>query len=212
MANKREKEKRQRENLINQYKESRDRILPLYLVAAIICTVSIFGYFFNWVYIYNSNPAVGVERSVSGFSAVLNALTLKKYTSANVAVYGDMNIFYYFAKSYCVPLASIALISLCLTIVSSALCFVVFFTKRQELSFISELFTIASAVMTIICFAIALGMNKSRILSEFCGGNSLCSMRSLAIIPALVLVAASVVQGVAVVKYWVLKKNNPDFD
>ncbi len=211
MANKREKEKREKENLFNQYIEARDRILPLYLVAAIICAVSILGYFFNWVYIYNSNPSVGVEKGVSGFSAVINALTLNKYTSVQ-PVYGDMNIFYYFAKGYCVPLASVALITLCLTIVSSALCFVIYFTKKQDLSLISALFTIASAVMTIICFGIALAMNGSRILPEYCSGNPLCSIRSLAIIPALVLVAAAAVLGVAVVRYFVLKKNNPDFD
>ncbi len=212
MANKREKERREKENLLNQYKESRDKLLPFYLASAIICAVSIFGYFFNWVYIYNSNPAVGVEKSVSGFSAVINALTLKKYTSANIAIYGDMNVFYYFAKNYCVPLATIALVALILTVISTVLGFVIFFTKRQELSLISELFTIASAVMTIICFGIALSMNGSRILPEFCSGNPLCSMRSLAIIPALVLVAASVVQGIAAVKYFILKRNNPDFD
>ncbi len=212
MANKREKERREKENLLNQYNESRDKLLPFYLVAAIICAVSIFGYFFNWVYIYNANPKVGVEIKVNGFSAVLNALTLKKYTSENVSVYGDMNVFYYFAKNYCVPFATIALISLILTVISSTLGFVIFFTKRQELSFISELFTIASAVMTIICFGIALGMNDSRILPDYCSGNPLCSIRSLAIIPALVLVAASVVQGIAAVKYFILKRNNPDFD
>ena len=211
MANKREKERREKENLLNQYKESRDKLLPFYLASAIICAVSIFGYFFNWLYIYNSSPNVGTEIGVSGFSAVINALTLDKYTSAN-KIYGDMNVFYYFAKNYCVPLATIALVALILTVISTVLGFVIFFTKRQELSLISELFTIASAVMTIICFGIALSMNGSRILPEFCSGNPLCSMRSLAIIPALVLVAASVVQGIAAVKYFILKRNNPDFD
>ena len=209
MANKREKERRERENLLNQYKESRDKLLPFYLVAAIICAVSIFGYFFNWVYIYA--PSVGAERSVSGFSAAINALTLKKYTSANIKVYGDMNLFYYYAKKYCVPFATISLVALILTIISTALGFVIFFTKRQELSLISELFTIASTVMTIICFGIALSINESTIIADFCG-NPLCSVRSLAIIPALVLVAASVVQGIAAVKYFLLRKNNPDFD
>lgn len=209
MANKREKERREKENLLNQYKESRDKLLPFYLVSAIICVVSIFGYFFNWVYIYNSNPSVGVEKGVSGFSAVINALTLKKYTSVQ-SVYGDMNIFYYFAKDYCVPLATIALIAIILTVISTALCFVIYFTKKQDLSLISELFTLSSAVMTIICFGIALSMNGSRILPEYCSGNPLCSIRSLAIIPALVLVAASVVQGIAVVRYYILKRNNPN--
>lgn len=209
MANKREKERRAKENLLNQYKESRDKILPMYLIAAIICAVSIFGYFFNWLYIYNSSPNVGTEIKVSGFSAVINALTLEKYTSAN-KVYGDMNVFYYFAKSYCVPFASVALIAFILTVISAALCSFVFFTKKQELSFISVIFTIASAVLTIVSFAIAVDMKNSRILPEYCGGNLRCSIRSLTIIPALVLIVSAVVQGVAVVKFFILKKNNRD--
>ena len=209
MANKREKERRAKENLLNQYKESRDKILPMYLIAAIICAVSIFGYFFNWLYIYNSSPNVGTEIKVSGFSAVINALTLEKYTSAN-KVYGDMNVFYYFAKSYCVPFASVALIAFILTVISAVLCFFVFFTKKQELSFISVIFTIASAVLTIVSFAIAVDMKNSRILPEYCGGNPRCSIRSLAIIPALVMIVSAVVQGVAVVKFFILKRNNRD--
>ena len=193
MANKREKERREKANAYAAYKKSTEKILPFYIVSGVICLITLAFYFLRWTYIYNYAIKKKVEVSVSGFSFSLAALT-GKFTSTD-KVYGNLAVpFYYYANSYCKQISVFTLLSLVFVVASAVISFAVFFTKKQWLSIFSIVSIVFGAVMLFIAFGIALSMKNSRIIPIYCGGNKNCSIRSLAIIPAIIALCGAAVQ------------------
>ena len=197
MANKREREKRNLNYLLNTYKKEKNGLLAFYIWSAAILAVAVLCYFFNWVYVYNS--ASGIEVKVSGFSFI--AATLSGNYSSTDKIYGDMAVpFYYYAKQSCLNVGGVTLAAGILNVVSIAVLIAVIITKLHSLSYVSVISSLASFVLLIVAFVFALGMKNDDILSVYCGGNPKCSIESLAIIPALVTAAALVVQCFAALK------------
>ena len=193
MANKRERERREKENILVQKNKAKEKILSFYLVSAGIGLVAILFYFFNWVYIFNTTQGVGVEVGCNGFNFLIATLTGK--FSSTSKVYGDLAVpFYYYAAKYCKTLGVVTLISIVCLILSIGFSVAAYFTKKQELS-------IGSVVLLIVCFTVALSMKDSDILPVYCSGNPRCSIESLAILPAIVVCGMLAVQCVAAIKY-----------
>lgn len=205
MANKREKERREKINAAAMYKKNVNKILPFYIVSAVICVITLLFYFLNWTYIYNYGIAQKVEVGASGFSFSIAAVT-GKYSSTD-KVYGNLAVpFYYYAKSYCEKIGVFTILSLVFIIASAGVSFAVFFTKKQWLALISIGLCVAGAAMLFVSFGIALSMKNSRILPVYCGGNPKCSIRSLTIIPALIALCGAAVEIYAMIRYVALKK------
>lgn len=200
MANKRERERREKENILVQKNKAKEKILPFYLVSAGIGLVAIRFYFFNWVYIFNTTRGVGVEVGCNGFNFLIATLTGK--FSSTSKVYGDLAVpFYYYAAKYCKTLGVVTLISIVCLILSIGFSVAAYFTKKQELSIGSVVTSLGAVVLLIVCFTVALSMKDSDILPVYCSGNPRCSIESLAILPAIVVCGMLAVQCVAAIKY-----------
>ena len=201
MANKREREKRARENVALQYKKSAGKLLPFYGWAIAVLAAVIVCYFFNWVYVYNSD--YGIEVKASGFSFIAAALS-GKYSSAD-KIYGDLAMpFYYYAKTSCETLGAVTLTAFILNVLAVIVLFIVRITKMQLLSFISVLFSLISFALLITSFVVALGMKNDKILSVYCGGNPKCYIGSLSILTALVSFAGTAIQSVGAIRFLLL--------
>ena len=201
MANKREREKRARENVALQYKKSTGKILPFYGWAIAVLAAVIVCYFFNWVYVYNSD--YGIEVKASGFSFIAAALS-GKYSSAD-KIYGDLAMpFYYYAKTSCETLGAVTLTAFILNVLAVIVLFIVRITKMQLLSFISVLFSLISFALLITSFVVALGMKNDKILSVYCGGNPKCYIRSLIVFAVIASFVGTVIQSVGAIKFLIL--------
>jgi len=204
MANKREREKRARENIALQYKKSAGKLLPFYGWAIAVLAAVIICYFFNWVYVYNSD--YGIEVKASGFSFIAAALS-GKYSSAD-KIYGDLAMpFYYYAKTSCETLGAVTLTAFILNVLAVIVLVIVRMTKLQGLSFVSVAFSFISSVMLVVAFIVALGMKNDKILSVYCGGNPKCYIGSLSILTALVSFAGTAIQSVGAIRFLLLNFN-----
>lgn len=203
MANKKEREKRMREDLLAKYKNSRKNNLSLYVWAIAVLVAAILCYLLNWVYVDNSD--FGIEVKASGLSFIAAALT-GKYSSTS-AIYGDLAVpFYYYGAESCKTLGALTLAAIALNFASAAVLIVTRATKLQELSIISVLTTIASCVLLFAAFVVALNMKNDKILSTYCGGNPKCSIGSFALVAALVTGIAAAMQIISLTKLFVIKR------
>lgn len=191
-----------REKIIADYKDACAKILPLYLCAAAVCVVAIICYFFNWVYVYNSD--YGIEVKASGFSFLASVLT-GNYTGTG-GIYGDIAVpFYYYAANACEVLGALTIIAAILGLLALAILIVVRITKIHEVSFVSIILSVASTIVLFCAFIVALGMNDGKILPVYCSGNPKCSICSLAIVPAIVMAVSVVLQVIAIVKFYLAR-------
>ena len=191
MANKREREKRARENVALQYKKSTGKLLPFYGWAIAVLAAVIVCYFFNWVYVYNSD--YGIEVKASGFSFIAAALSGKYYSADKI--YGDLAMpFYYYAESSCETLGAVTLTAFILIILTIIVLIIAIITKLQGFSFVSVALSLTSSIMLIVTFIVALGMKNDKILSVYCGGNPKCTIGSSAVLPAVLAICATAVQ------------------
>ena len=157
--------------------------------------------FVTFADIYNSSSSVGVEVSVSGWSFVMSALT-GNYTSVE-PIYGDIAMpFYYYAAEWCQTIGTCALLAAIAVILTLVVQLVTVIRKNHVLNLISLALSVVSFVLLIVCFAKGIDMINSDIIPIYCGGNPLCTIRSYAIIPALLALGGGVVSAIATVKYF----------
>ena len=207
MANKRTREEsiRREQERIRQEKEQGAKKLyaglKYYSIAALVGTMAILLLFLgNWVYIYNTDIG-GSEVAISGFDCFFAGLT-GNYTSTD-KLYGDMAVpFYYYAASDCIDLSVITVVSMALLVLLLISQLVTVVSRKYVGHLISLFLGLLLAVMLIVCFIMALGMGDSKILSIYCSGNPACSIRSLAIVPALVALGVTLLHGVAAFKHY----------
>lgn len=159
------------------------------------------------VYVYAEGS--GTEVSVSG-SAFLKALFTNNYTSAN-AGYDDLAVpFYYYAAKWCQPAAIYTLLTflselIALLLLGLALAFAIW-KKEYVLVLFPILFEVLTVVFASLLFKTCLDMKNGAILSTYCGGNPLCSIRSDVIPAAILSVIMLGLNVFAVVKYMFLQK------
>lgn len=175
-----------------------------YLDIAATCAavVAVLCFFFDFAQVYNSSS--GVEVNVSGFSFAIAALT-GKFDSAS-AIYGDISVpFYYYAEDMSLILGVFALIALIAAVAVIAMQTWAIIKPHKRLNILSIIVSVALAILLIACFVVGLAMNDSNIISVYCSGNTACSIRSYAIVAAVVAVILAAAEICIAVKHSDLK-------
>lgn len=205
MANKREKALREKENILKKYQSQLKKILPLYIVAAVVGATALLCYFFAFAAVDNS--AYGIEVKVSGFAFAIAALT-GKYSSTD-KIYGDIAVpFNYYAEAETAAVGTLALVSIVALVAAIALTIVTRVTKKQEINFAAVICSAVCLITTALAFFTALSMKNAEILSVYCGGNPKCSIVSFAFVAIIVETAFLVIQIICAIKFIKLKINN----
>lgn len=204
MANKKRKDDLkqayQRKAKEQQYETATKHLFIFPIIALAVSVLVLLLMFVTFADVYNTAEGVGVEVKVKGWSFVISALT-GQYTSPD-AIYGDMAMpFYYYAAQWCESVAIFALLSVLVIIINAVVQIFTVVSKYHVLNVVSAVLSLLSAVLLIVCYAQGLAMKNGEILSVYCSGNPLCSIRSFAIYPALFALAGCAVSAFAAVKY-----------
>ena len=207
MANKRAREENVKRDKERRFELAKNAIYPLEIVACIIAVIVVLLFFLNWAYVNNTD--VGVEVKVSGFNVFIAGIT-GDYSSPSSEV-GDMAIpFYMYAKSYSESLGILTVVALFSAVATLVLCVInavfALLKKNRILNYPLAATSLVTAVLLILCFTTALSMKDAQILSVYCGGNVKCSIRSLAVIPAVLSIAVTVLAVLQIVKSVKIKK------
>ena len=142
----------------------------------------------------------GPEHYVTGWEWIVACLS-DGYTSPNIARGSLSNLFYYFAKEWCEPLAIVTLFSALVLIINLAVQVITVVKKMHVLNAMSALLSLLAVILLIVCYAKGLDMKNARILSDFCQNNPLCSIKSYAIIPAILSIGSCAVSVYATVMH-----------
>ena len=204
MANKKRKEEMkmasQRNVKEKQYKQATKSLFIFSWIAVAASVLVLLLMFVTFADVYNTAAGVGVEVSVSGWSFVMSALT-DNFTSPD-AIYGDMAMpFYYYAEQWCHTVATFALLSVVVVLINVVLQIFAAVKKMYVLNYASVVLSLVAAVFLIICYAQGLAMKDGNILSIYCSGNPACSIRSFAILPAIISIGSCAVSSFAAVKH-----------
>ncbi|MBR1867118.1 MAG: hypothetical protein IJ800_00855 [Clostridia bacterium] len=199
MANKKYREERIKEEKQRKYLLACGKLTIYPKIALAIAIAIILCFLLNWASVYNKDIRAS-EVGVSGFNVLFAALT-GNYSKAE-KIYGDMAIpFYYYAADHCRALGIFTIISFAAFALSSVFTLIAVFGKKHILNVVCACLGAIETISLIICFVVALSMKNAAILSTYCGGNPACSIRSWAIIPAIVSAAYAVICFIATFKF-----------
>ncbi|MCH5159448.1 MAG: hypothetical protein J1F66_01190 [Clostridiales bacterium] len=204
MANKNKKNQihqaNQRRVKQQQYEAATKNLSLFSFIALGISVLLLFLLFVSFADVYNTTAGVGVEVKVSGWSFAIAALT-DTYSSAD-SVYGNLAVpFYYYAGEWCETLAIFALFSVLIMVLNIVVQIFAAVKKIYVLNAVSAILSVIAAILLIVCFVEGLAMKNGEILTTYCSNNPACSIRSFAIIPAIVALGSAAVSTVATVKH-----------
>ena len=204
MANKKRKEEirasYQRKAKEQQYEQATKHLFIFPWIALGVSVFTLLLMFVTFADVYNSAPGVGVEVKVSGWSFVMSGLT-GNFTSTE-SIYGDMAMpFYYYATEWCETVATCSFIAVGVIILNIVLQIFAGIKKLHILNVVSAVLSLVATILLIVCYAQGLAMKNGGILSIYCGGNPLCSIRSFAIFPAIISLGGVVVSTIATAEY-----------
>ncbi|MDY4186645.1 MAG: hypothetical protein SOX77_02140 [Candidatus Borkfalkiaceae bacterium] len=193
MANKREKQKRAEENAKKVYIGEIKKLFKYIYIGLGLIAFSFVLCFCSWIYVDNSKS--GVEVSASGWSFFCAFLS-GKYSSTD-KIFGDIAVpFYYYAKEYCEKIGLFTFLSILFGVLSAILSGAFLKISAQKIkaagAISAGVCSAVSAVGFICSFVIALTAKNSDVLPVYCGGNPACSIKSLAVLSALVMIFAAV--------------------
>jgi len=203
MANKRVKEERARENerakrqtlIVN----ARRKFQPFALSAAIVSLVIMLLFFVDWAAVYNTDIR-GNEVKISGFNTVFAAIS-GGYTKAD-KIYGNMAApFFYYAADWCKAIGVLTVAAFFVNILCLAASLTAYFTEYKRISALTLGCAAVLFALLLAIFFIALSMKDSRILPVYCGGNPKCSIRSAALLPAVVSAGCFALSLIGWIKY-----------
>lgn len=185
------------------FKAATAKLNPCPIIALCLLCVALLLMFTAFAEVYNTDIN-GPEVKVSGFSFAVAGVT-RDFSSAS-SVYGDMAVpFYYYAESYTVNLATAALVA-CIALIAAIVMQVLARVKGAQLNIAAAAVSILAAVLFFVCLGIANSMTGSDILPYYCSSNPACSIRSYAVFPAVLSLAAAGFNIFAFVKYLQAKK------
>ena len=208
MASREQRDEIRRQNMQRNkekaFQASCATLKPFPIIAACVLVLAVLLMLVPFAEVYNTDIN-GPEVKVSGWSFAIAAVT-GGYSSVS-SVYGDMAVpFFYYAESYCLSLAPVALISLILLLVGIVLEIVARVKQAPVLNCAAAAVCVVAAILLIVCTSIARGMNNSDILPYYCQGNPACSIRSYAAFPAIIALVAAGLNILASVKYFAFRK------
>ena len=141
-------------------------------------------FFFGWCYIYNTG--YGVEVNCNGWNFICQSFVWD-LESENPA-FGDISLFYYFAEDYIFILQILTTAIFYLTLALVVLAILNIKKLSRKITTIFMYISIVYSALFLAAFVVALTINGSRILPEYCSGNPACSVQSLIIFPFLLSV------------------------
>lgn len=202
MANKNKKSQihqaNQRKIKQQQYDAATKNLFIFPCITLGLSVIALLSFFANFAEVYASG--VGVETGVSGWSFIIAAIT-GNYTSPS-AVYGDLAVPYYtYAQQWCETLSIVALFAALIALINVVVQIFAIVKKMHLMNAVSAVLSVITVVLLIVCYAQGLDMKNGEILSVFCGGNPICSIKSYAIVPAIIFIGAAAVSVVATVKH-----------
>ena len=159
--------------------------------------------FLPFVGIYNTDMP-GIEIQVNGWNALFCGLT-GNYTATG-ALYGNMDIFNYYAADACHSLGIFGMIAMLVLIVAFAVTLAAAIGKQPMLCLCAFVLDLAAVVLLILAYRSGMAVAQSNIIEVYCQSNPACSVESYATLPAVLMLACVVLQGVAAVKALKLKK------
>ena len=150
-----------------------------------------FAYVFN-TGVDKNNVPIGTEVQITGFNGVFAAIS-GNFQSPD---YGDTAVpFYLYAKTATASLCTAAMIAFFVLIFLLVFQILSLVFKKPIYLYVSTLLSLALAVILFVCFFTAIGMKNSDILPKYCSSNPNCSIKSLAILPAIVALLLTVLNG-----------------
>lgn len=178
---------------------SKRKIFRLFPLAALLLTVVLLLFMMvNWAAIYNTTMA-GNEIEVSGYNCVAAGLS-GDYTSMETGRFGNMAVFNYHAASYVYTLSVVSVIVLFVLIVHAFINLFALITNKQgAFNVIGIVFAVAESALFIACYAVALSIGDSGILTTYCNNNPACSVQSHAVLPALFAIISIAVPVLALI-------------
>ena len=182
-----------------QYQAATKYLFIFPIIAAVLTLLALLPFFANFAEVYNSQLDNPIEVAVRGWSFFVAGLT-GDYSSPD-AVYGDLAMpFYYYAQEWCETIAIVSIFAVVFIVLSVAVQAIAAIKKMHGLNLVSAILGLISAVLMIVCYAKGVGMANSDILPIYCSGNPACSIKSYAIISAIILLAATAVSAFAAIK------------
>ena len=180
-------EKKKAENL-KKYEATRKRLRAFPVVALVFSIGALLLFLADWAAVFNT-AMNGNEVRVSGFNCLTAALG-GNFTGTGSA-FGDIAVpFNYYAKAathslsyWTIAAFAVACVSIVVNLLAAA-------TNKQPLNVVSAAVFAAEGALLIVCFAIALSMKDANILSGYCNNNPACSIKSQAILPAILSLLA----------------------
>lgn len=223
MASKREKLKRAEDNVRAEYEKQVKKLSPYGYIAAGVAVIALLLCFCNFIYIWNNgkyynsgtaflpqNGTAGVEDPIaSGWTFFVTFLS-GNYKTYN---YYIGNVFYDYAPNYTKTIAALTFIAMLLAIVTLFLSAFSALKNKPVLGMVSAGCSLLSGILFMVCFILPLTKEMHTLIvgdyykaPSFCQGNPACSLKSLAILPALVMLGACAVSVYAAVKFIKIKK------
>lgn len=221
MASKREKLKRAENNVRAAYDKKVKKLTPFGLIAAGVAVVALLLCFCNFMYIHNNGEyyndgsafvlrsakvAASVEGGESGWSFFIAFLT-GDYTN------GFMGVpFNYFAKDYVSVIGACTFFAMLLAIAVIFLSAFSAVKSKPVLGMISAGCSVLSVILFIVSFVLPISKGVRTLIvgdyygAAYCQGNPDCAVKSLAILPALVMLVACAVLVYQSVRFIKIKK------
>ena len=184
MANKKYMEAKIKMEQEKTYEKKR-KMLRLFSLAALMFTVILLLFMLsNWAGIFNTDIE-DYEIKVSGYNCVSAGLS-GDYTSMDTGRFGNIAVFNYHAEAYITKLATLSAAVMFVVIVHLLVNLFGLITNKQGVfNIVSIAFALAEMALFIACYAVALSINDSGILTTYCNDNPACSVQSHAILPVL---------------------------
>ena len=184
MASKKYLEQRMQAEREKQFAAKKNRLRLFPLASLVVVVILLLLMLTHWVAIYNTSLA-GNEVEVSGFNCVAAGLS-GDYKSADEGTYGNMAVFEYHASAYIQKVSVITVVTMFVVIVHLLVqVFAVITNKQKAFNILALVFAAAEAALFITCYALALSVKDSGILTTYCNNNPACSIQSQAILPAV---------------------------
>lgn len=181
----------------------KQKILIFPKIGSAVHVVVLLLCFLPFVGIYNTDMP-GIEIQVNGWNALFCGLT-GNYTATG-ALYGNMDIFNYYAANACHSLGIFGMIAMLVLIVAFAVTLAAAIGKQPMLCLCAFVLDLAAVVLLILAYRSGMAVAQSNIIEVYCQSNPACSVESYATLPAVLMLACVVLQGVAAVKALKLKK------
>ena len=185
------------------YKEKVGKLRLFPILALTVALILLLLFFMDWAYVYNSDS--GTEVSVTGFNCLVSGIS-GNYEGTESSI-GDMAMpFYYYAKAESVTLSSITVATFFVLLAMIA-AFALASIKNKEYFIIAGLVLgVALTGLLFVSYSVALSMKGAKILSGYCEGNVKCSIRSEAILPALLSLFSLALPVTEIIRRALLKK------